>query len=208
MGKLTIEGNAKRVCHCDVMKITVDFRTRETSTTEALEKVMNQCEEFLSVLDENGVDIENIVLGDTSVDARYYDEGEKNFYASREINIYSAFDMKFLNFIMSFIKNKNFNADVDCDYGISNINVIHKELLKEAVLDSKTKAEATAESVGEKITGIDTIKGPNRDDDEEIHMLAEGVHKISAGPSYKLSDKLKSPVSTEEEKVTVTWIVE
>ena len=79
MGKLTIEGNAKRVCHCDVMKITVDFRTRETSTTEALEKVMNQCEEFLSVLDENGVDIENIVLGDTSVDARYYDEGEKNF---------------------------------------------------------------------------------------------------------------------------------
>lgn len=207
MGTLTINGYAKHEYIYDSMKITVGFNAYETTTTLALEKVMNQCEEFLSVLADYGIKTEDITLGENSVEKNNYIEDEADICARRELVIYSAFDMGFINTIMSLIKDKGYSAKVDFDYTITNIDTIHEALLKEALADSKRKAMIIAETMGQKVVGIDDFTNRNSGAYISDWFSCEVVHKISEG-DYTRSNKLKSPVTTETENIIVTWLVE
>lgn len=207
MGKLTINGYAKHEYSYDSMKITIGFNAYETTTTLALEKVMNQCEEFLAVLADYGVKTEDITLGENSVEKNNYIEDEKDICARRELIIRSAFDMKFVNIIMSLIKDKGYSADVDFDYTIKNIDTIHEALLKEALADSKRKAMIIAETMGQKVVEIVDVTNRNSDAYISDWFSCEVIHKLSES-NYSRSDKLKEPVTTESENITVTWLVE
>ena len=207
MGKLTINGYAKHEYSYDSMKITIGFNAYETTTTLALEKVMNQCEEFLAVLADYGVKTEDITLGENSVEKNNYIEDENDICARRELIIRSAFDMKFVNIIMSLIKDKGYDTDIDFDYTIKNIDTIHEALLKEALADSKRKAMIIAETMGQKVVEIVDVTNRNSDAYISDWFSCEVVHKISEG-DYTRSNKLKSPVTTETENIIVTWLVE
>lgn len=207
MGKLTINGYAKHEYSYDSMKITIGFNAYETTTTLALEKVMNQCEEFLAVLADYGVKTEDITLGENSVEKNNYIEDENDICARRELIIRSAFDMKFVNIIMSLIKDKGYDTDIDFDYTIKNIDTIHEALLKEALADSKRKAMIIAETMGQKVVEIVDVTNRNSDAYISNWFSCEVVHKLSES-NYSRSDKLKEPVTTESENITVTWLVE
>lgn len=206
MGTLTINGYAKHEYSYDSMKITIGFNAYETTTTLALEKVMNQCEEFLAVLADYGVKTEDITLGENSVENNY-DDDENAADALREIIIHTAFDMKFINAIMSLIKDKGYDADIDFDYKISNLEKIHENLLKEAMLDSKRKATLIAESVGQKVVGIDSADSTYTSHNTMDWMTCE-KYRLMEDEQFAYSNKLKSPVTTESENITVTWLVE
>ncbi len=206
MGKLTINGYAKHEYSYDSMKITIGFNAYETTTTLALEKVMNQCEEFLAILADYGVRTEDITLGENSVETNY-DDDENTADALREIIIHTAFDMKFINAIMSLIKDKGYDADIDFDYKITNLEKIHQNLLKEAMLDSKRKATLIAESVGQKVVGIDSVDSTYTSRNTMDLMTCE-KYRLMEDKQFAYSNKLKSPVTTESENITVTWLVE
>ncbi len=74
-----IRGNATKTVDYDFMKIELDFHAKEKTPTEASEKVMRECEDFLGTLKNGGIDISNILLMKDSVDHSidYRNEGEK-----------------------------------------------------------------------------------------------------------------------------------
>lgn len=206
MSKLTITGYAKREVQYDALDMTVRFYVREKSTEEALSKVMDQCEAFLVLVTEAGVSMKDIHIGENNTDQNYSDD-KLYVKASRELKIRLKFDMAFVNALMEMIREKGFAADIDCDYMITDKQQIHNALMKEALADSKAKAESIAEAMGQKITGIDTVKLGHAGGLDEWPCEQECEYLMACG-ARPLSNQIESPVTTESESIDVVWIME
>ena len=63
MGKLTITGKASHEYSYDLMEITVRFQAHEQTSAASMEKVLAQCEEFLSLMHEEGISADSIRIG-------------------------------------------------------------------------------------------------------------------------------------------------
>lgn len=61
-----------------------------------------QCEECLSILNEKGVSMENIRIGEDSVNQEYYDQ-KLDVCANREIIVRLPFDTEFSNYFMELV---------------------------------------------------------------------------------------------------------
>ena len=66
MGKLTITGKASHEYSYDLMEITVRFQAHEKTSSTSMEKVLAQCEEFLSLMHEEGISADSIRIGSSS----------------------------------------------------------------------------------------------------------------------------------------------
>lgn len=207
MGKLTVMGKAEKSYTCDMMIITLSFQAYEKNTSSAVEIVMSQCERFLEILEEQGFDISNIHIGDNGVQCRKDDDnGELVIEAEREIKLRLAFDMKVLNEITEIIaKNSNY-VDMDVSFTLSTMAESHNQLIKEAVIDSQKKAEMIAETTGQKVIGIDTMK--IGDKYGRIQMNDEEIHYMKSSEPLSRADMLKAPMYYDTNEVEVTWIIE
>ena len=209
MGKLMITGKAEREVYYDVVELTVTFYNDDKDSSNAIDTVIRQSEKFLSIIASNGADISKIRMDDDSLERSSRYDDKKRSSARRSFCLRYAFDMKFINSISQMIRDENFNAEIDYDYLLSNKEEIHKELLKEALEDSRKKAEMIAETVGEKITGIDEMKHESIATNIKYREFERGLsymERYESESSY--SDELSSPVATETETVNVTWIIE
>lgn len=209
MGKLMITGKAEREVYYDVVELTVTFYNDDKDSSDAIDTVIRQSEKFLSIIASNGADISKIRMDDDSLERSSRYDDKKRSSARRSFCLRYAFDMKFINSISQMIRDENFNAEIDYDYLLSNKEEIHKELLKEALEDSRKKAEMIAETVGEKITGIDEMKHESIATNIKYREFERGLsymERYESESSY--SDELSSPVATETETVNVTWIIE
>lgn len=142
MGKLSIVGKATHEYPYDTVEVTVSFEVHENSTSAALEKVLNQCEDFLAEMNKDGISMDSIRIGNDSVE-QDYDDNKSDVCATRKITMCVPFNMEFTNHIMTLIQDKHYDVDIDTDYSISNITEIHNNLIKEAIEDSKQKAKET-----------------------------------------------------------------
>ncbi|MDE5855063.1 MAG: SIMPL domain-containing protein, partial [Ruminococcus sp.] len=93
-------------------------------------------------------------------------------------------------------------------YGVSDIQEIHKELLKLAIEDSKNKAEMIAAFAGEKMSGIKTLKNiksgfDSYNEKDEGYMLDDILHILDSKSSL-----LSSPTVEESESVEIVWFLE
>lgn len=208
MGKLTITGKASHEYPYDQLEITVQFQVHEKSSSAALEKTLQQCEEFLSILNKDGISMESIRIGEDSVEQEYDDDKELDVCATREIKIRVPFSMEFTNYIMTLIQNKKYNADIDTRYMLSNSIDIHNDLIKEAIDDSKKKASLIVEAMKQKLIGIDSVKIV-----EEYYSKCHKIGKVqeqAITPPMGLyySNMIQSPITTESETVEVVWLIE
>lgn len=205
MGKLTIKGYAEREVQCDIVELTIRFYVKAKSSSEATEKVLNQSEEFLEVLTNWGVDIKNIHIEKDSIDREYVDN-ILSVVAYRKFKIRLNYDMLFINRLMDLIRDKGFDVEFDCDFNVSDQKTIHDELVKEALLNSKEKAESIASTMGCKITGIDKLEYRQY---EDLFSLCECERFL--GESHKIkriSDNLQSPLTKFSESIEVVWVME
>ena len=207
MGKITVAGKAEREVQYDAIELEISFYVQGNTTGETLSKVMEQSERFLSFAASLGIDTKQIHIGDNSINQRYNDE--KLFVrAKREMTIRLGFDMKFVNWLMDEISEQGFDVDLDVDYKLKDSQLLHTELLKEAIEDSRKKASIIAEAVGQSIVGIDSVAQEgyscNRLEMHEREILCSSV------PTFrnKLSDDLAAPMTAESESVEVAWIIE
>ncbi|MDD6490293.1 MAG: hypothetical protein PUG48_10910 [Clostridia bacterium] len=92
MGKLSIVGKATHEYPYDTVEVTVSFEVHEQSTSAALEKVLNQCEDFLAVMHKDGTSMDSIRIGNDSVEQEY-DDDELDVCATREIKMRVPFSM-------------------------------------------------------------------------------------------------------------------
>ena len=212
MGKLTISGAAQCEVIYDAADLTITFNSRAKKTADAVNTVMQQCEQLLRLVTDAGVNMKNIHIRENSVDRNYNDGLINNngvsVSASREIIIRLKFDMPFINSLMDMIHKQDFSVDFDCRYVLTNQAKLHSELLKKAVADSQKKAAAIAEVTGQHIIGIDSMSyNSYYADDSDCFDYEECVcRRMSSEPC--LSDQLEAPITTERETVNVVWLIE
>lgn len=216
MGKIKIIGTAQRNVPYDVMNITITFNSWEKTPSAALSHVDEQCERFLSLLKEDGFDIHKLRMSDTKLSQDCVknddDDDEENEWlrleatASIDIKIPVKYDMSVLNHIKEILKKENFDADLSIYNYISNILDIHKELLKEAIEDSKAKAEIIASTMNQKIIGIAKVLFGDKYGriETEEDFFEEHVHALRGS---SLSDELSADTQTVKECVEVDWII-
>lgn len=206
MGKLSITGKAEREVNYNAIEMFVTFSIHAKTTAEAVQIVMEQSEKFLELVTAAGVKMEDIHINDNSLEQDYNDD-ELNVVAFREMKIRLHFDMAFVNSLMDIIREQDFSVDLECNYHLTNRNEVHMELMKEAIADSKKKAEIIAEIMGQKIIGIDSVEHSQYGNMDwmccKSVILREG--NDNAAP---LSNQLKSPLTTETETISVVWLIE
>lgn len=210
MGKLKVVGKARKEFTCDIMYIKLSFKAWEEDTSKAIETSMSQCDMFLGILEEQGIDITMIHMSNADVSQDMYDK-KLEISAEREIELRMPFDMNTLNRLTEIIKENSLKVDMDISFKLSNMLELHEQLLKEAVLDSKKKAEMIASAMGQKVIGIETLNAGERYnsyDSEEKAYYDQFTHKLGETHSRPKSNRLQAPFITEYEHVDVEWIIE
>ncbi len=218
MGKIKIIGTAQRNVPYDIMDITICFNSWEKTPSAALNHVDEQCEKFLSLLKSEGFELNKIRMKNTELsqnrvkssnddDDDEYEWLKLEATASMDISFPIKFDMELLNHIKDIIKSGDFDSNLNVDYHVSNIFDIHKELLKEAIEDSKSKAEIITSTMNQKIIGIDKVLFGDKYGriNTEEDFFEEKVHCL--GESH-LSNELSAYVEVVKETVEVDWIIE
>ena len=204
MGKLSITGTAEREVSYDAVELRITFNGRAKKTADAVAIIMEECEQLLKIIIDAGVSMKDIHIGENSVDRRYGDNGV-TVSANREITLRLKFDMPFINSLMDTIRDQDFSVDMDCSYSYSNKQNLHAVLLREAVENSKKKAELIAEIMGQKVIGIESV---NHDSFYDEPFLYEMKECVAMSCAYALSDQLESPLTKESESIDVVWLIE
>lgn len=209
MGTIKVIGNATRKVHPDVMKVDIVFEAQEKKSSYATRIVVEQCDRFLTRITDAGMDKDLITLDD-SVNStsrpRYRNESDV-FEAERGIRIYLPYDAKILNDIVYILNEEdlNFRYNVRCE--ISNEEQIERELLAEAVKDSKARAEEIASSLSMELAGVKKIY--SNDEYGDDFLFEESARKISVlgERERSVSDDLNSIERKLEQSVVVIWNV-
>ena len=210
MGTLKVVGKARKEFTCDIMYIKLSFKVWGDDTAQAIETSMSQCDLFLDLLEKQGIDINLIHMSNADISQDMYDD-KLEISAEREIELRMPFDMNVINRLSEIIKENQLKVDMDISFKLTNILEVHEQLLKEAVLDSKKKAEMLASVMGQKVVGIKTLNAGERYtdyDSEEETYYDEFPHKLGEIHSCSKSNRLQAPLITEYEHVDVEWIIE
>lgn len=159
MAKLRIVGSAEQEFEYDLMKIQVTFKSFGRSSEEVLGKVLDQCEEFLSLLNGWNIPKGSIRIGRDEVIQHATDNRsqELDVCAIREIAIKLPFDISLSNSLMELIKEQKNEVDISVSPAYSKNKEIDQELIHKAFEDSKSKAEAIATATRLHLAGIDSV---------------------------------------------------
>ena len=198
-------------CTYDLITLEIEFYKDGNTANAAMDTVLTQCESFLSYLNSHSVPIHQISMSHDEVE-RHYDEDNAEYYytASRKIVIRMSFDMPFINMILDHIRQQDYDIAIESTYELSNEREIHDELIKQAVANSKHRAEAIAATVGKKIIGIKSVSMNTYSEDSVRYcdMLAPDSLNFEKPKSLDLSNQLAANSTTESESVDVEWITD
>ena len=208
MGKIIVNGEAKKEFECDIMIIRLNFISRNQNTGKAIESSVSECDQFLEYLKERGVNTSDIRLIDNEISRDSYSDKIQT-RANRKIELRVPFNMKFLNGLTEIIKDLKFDVNMDVSYELSNTNEIQNQLIKAAIDDSRKKAEIVAEAMGKAIVGIDNINVENEYNGRFFNNGDELESNFSHALSERnsISNELKAPVCVKSESVKAVWIV-
>ena len=201
MGKLTIEGRASKKYDYDQMSVSVTFHSRMSTTSQALKNVMRQSELFLEKLDAAGIAPENVQIGKDSTEEESYHE-PCTVRANRELKISTAFSME----------ENELDAEIETNYAFSNQEAIRAELIRLALEDSKAKAGDIAQTMGQKLVGIESVVVGNDPVRPLVYSASQGENECGDGYYEQLmsvlSRRVKAPTTDRSESVKVVWLTE
>ncbi len=208
MGKMIISGSAERKIICDMINISLTFRAMESTTASAAVAAKQHCEEFLTKMQENGIDLSKIKFSQEEIDSSYSNREEQIFEAFRTIEFTMQYDMPFLNQLNDWISEVSYPVAMNARFYFSHPEKIQKELLREAVEDARQKAEMLAEMMHQKVIDLEEVSACNF---HQPYTIGEAEASVSFGNARTksfVSDQLKAPERTETESVQTTWIIE
>jgi uncharacterized protein YggE len=216
MGKITVTGTAQREVCYDAIDLRITFQGRSKKTAEAVDIVMRQCEQLLRLITEMGVKIQDIRLEETSVGRRYDDtviskSSGVTVTASRSVTLRLKFDMPFLNRLMDAIRALDLSVNFHCSYILLNREMLQSELLRQAVEDSRQKAELIAAATGQRVIGIDSMDYRDYcdcDPEEDERFIVEAIDLRAMDEAPPLSDQLACPLTRESKMVSIVWLIE
>lgn len=207
MGKLTVEGSAKKEVKADIMEINITFKSISTNSYQSIGNAVMQCEKFLSKLSKMNFDMSYIRM-DKDNTQKYNYSNKDTVTTIRSIKIEMPFDLNINNAILQIIQDNKYDIDYNVVYKISNLKDIHNELLKEAIQNSRERAELIAETMNQKIVGIDTLNLSEKNKYEKLEMTRGISNDYRCASVTPFSDKLGTPTKSEEENLSVVWVME
>ena len=148
MSTIKIKGQATRKVYADTIKYRLSFYSKDQKASKAAERTREQCEIFLKDMKEYGFDISKFQLESDEISKEYNSEEKK---ATRTLIILTDFDPKINNAIFNIIQKEDLTVETKTDYYLSYLDELHKELMQEALLDSRNKAELIASSNNQKV---------------------------------------------------------
>lgn len=204
MGKIKVRGYAERKIEVDECEYTIRFSHTDTYESEAIRRVKDNSEEFLSVLQSNGFDLKKVHMSDDSII-----RNGTNKICTRELKIVCDASTSTNNYMLGIIRNNNIEATISTSYRYSKTNELHKELLRLAVKDSKQKAEVIASASDSKVLNIEYMTFDRYEFEDEIEYCDKcsyGINNLITANS--ISDEISNRLNIEKEEVFITWNVE
>lgn len=210
MGIIEVNGTAKRDVDYDVAVIGIEFTAREKNAFDASTKAMKNCESFLAAVEKLGLSASSFSLNEDKIEEDYYEENN-HFLATRGLLVKLPFDMEMINNIRALLDENKSNSRFNLDYEIANVEEITNDLLKEALLDSKKKAESLAAAIGQTIKGIDTVSSYGHGGGITkrcSYEMEDASCMYKPMLTYDKSNELQAKKETFVENIQVKWIVE
>ena len=209
MGVFEIHGNAKRTVNYDVAVIGIDFVATEKTSFAASSKVMEYCEDFLGELEKIGIEPSCFTMKEDSVESDDYSDDDR-VEATRSIQVKIPFKMETINTIRDILDTEKYDFNFDLSYELTNEDEIRDELLKEALLDSKQKAQLLAESLGMEVKGIESVEtySRSRGYGGMDWCERESAPLRCAAPKRSKSNSLKAKEELMTESIEVKWNIE
>ena len=200
MGKLKLRGYAKRNFTADLMEVTLTVSTDGETAAYAINKGKKESEKVLELLAELGVDLSKVMMKNESVSepSRYHDNDCYGF--EKNISFMTNASLQLLERLSLGIAEREINATYRERFCLSNADNISKQVLQDALIDSRKKAEAVAETLGQRVVGIDSAKCDeyrNDDNDEDVSYCMKYTEREYAA-GVLLADQL-SPDKIEVE---------
>ena len=211
MGKIMVVGKAEREYEANECSINLEIEVSRRIASEAWKISIEQCELLLSkVQDELGINPRSVEIHYDRIDKKSsYNSNDISYESKKSLWLYIPADMKLVNAIRHIIETGFEDVSFTSMYSVSNEAALKKELFKEAIADSKAKADFLAESMGLKITGIDSA---NLSGDDDVYDLTEEPveivrYKMRAAGSSTLSDQLKPNQVELSAEVKIVWLI-
>ncbi len=208
MGKLEIEGLAKRKVKCDIAIIHITFTALGTNAHELSRKVMDECDDFLKCLFKTSVKPENVEYETDRISSSYNNKNELE--SERKIIIRAPFDMHLINSVQTILKKGKYNYTLHVDGDISYRHRLLTELSQEALNNAKDIAYKLAEDQDKMIIGLESIRKDGWDDEEDGRYCQSagdwGCGDICGFDDIgRPSDDIEAKYISEEVRMKVTW---
>jgi len=207
MGQIKIKGSAKREFKADAMEITISVSTKGETPALAVNKGKKETERVLQLLVDLGLDLSKVTMKKDKVSEPSRYDDEKFYHFEKEISFKTDANLITLEQLSSGIINEEINATYSEYFSLTDVEAAKKEVLQEALLDAKKKAEAIAETLGQKVVGIECAKCDDYDDDDIIEPIA---HKmcLAEGSGSSLASQLSPDTISIDKSIDVSWIIE
>lgn len=205
MSIFEIQGQAKRNVNYDIAVVSITFTEKGENSYLASKAVMRECEQFFEKLDVDGITSSNAVLGDDSVSEDRYADSSK-VIANRKVEFRIAFNMEVINRIRQIIDENEYSTRFQIEYELSNEDQIREELLKEALLDSKKKAEDLAEALNMTVIGVKSVEAYSKLNGRTEGIACErSICDYMGVPQFSHSNKLQAKEKELSESIEVKW---
>ncbi len=211
MGTIIMKGYAEKKFEPEIMEFEIEFTKESEDATHAMDYVERQCENFLSELEKVGIEPEQVIVDDEGVSSYRFDSDNQKS-ASRKIRFKLNVDSKERSYICHLIKKMEKDICYDISYELEDTQSIMKELIEEAVANSREKAELAVGALGKRIVGVKSIntdeyQSRNLAKSVTLDILNEAIPEdfISDTP---LADRAALPKITKNHEIKIEWIME
>ena len=206
MGKIKVNGSAKKEFKADVMKVNLSVSTAGETSASAITRGKKETEKLLRLLVDMGIELGDVTMKRDRVSepSRYNDDDL--FHFSKEIVFATDTNLATLELLSSGIINEEINATYSESFCLSDTASAHNEVLQEALLNAKKQAEEFAKTLGQKVIGIEEARSDAYEDDEP----EEVVYKMSkpCGRDESLAAKLSPDTVSIARSIDVIWNIE
>ena len=114
--------------------------------------------------------------------------------------------------IRYLIEENELDAEIETNYAFSNQEAIRAELIRLALEDSKAKAGDIAQTMGQKLVGIESVVVGNDPVRPLVYSASQGENECGDGYYEQLmsvlSRRVKAPTTDRSESVKVVWLTE
>ncbi|NCC84643.1 MAG: SIMPL domain-containing protein [Clostridia bacterium] len=210
MGKVSVSGLATRVVPHDQMAISMTVSAKGKNLREVNLTSQKRSNSLLEALAEAGLDLAAVKLEQDTIEKTWGPDNAELLQQSRVYKLEGSLDLRLLNTVSALLSENIEDGSFRVSFARSDAQDIQSQLIREALLDSRAKAQMIADTLGQKLLGLDQIEVAEQINEvpfPRAERLAYGAKALAlrdSGPA----DRLGPSEVRFERQVHATWLIE